>query len=361
MKTNMNFCPTDTNSIAKEMYKLLATAFVVLGLTALPNIAHSADNNLKQVRCHIYFDDSRPVRFRLALDFQQNPEKLILKESNEPYKNSSPGFIEDFIVVKDDERPLDIIGNVNYKYGNTKDLISIKIINNIIHIAVDEKYELRTSWFSYVPTTKVSYIDMNITRRIIKPEKPQVSEPVIPVSHESESAPKMLPAQLTVAKTVAVSSTTDTLYIEKVVHDTIIRIVHDTVFVDKIVYVNRNDNNKLTGIRCEHLVNWWNDPHYRIEFQFSETPLRLKIKDSDQTLSGVPPGYRMQYKIFPDDADCALFIEDIIVEYIQCDKNVMLIRKDGAYFLLARNEIELQPHEFAYDTGKRVSYIRIRY
>lgn len=302
----------------------------------------------------MYFDDDRPVRLRLAFDFQTQPEKLTLRKSQEPYKNSRQGFIEDYIVLKNDGKPLDITGNVDYKYGNAIDLINVQIIANVIHVSIDEKYEMRGNSFNYVPDTKVSYVDIDIIRRINKPEKPKEEAPEIKPAMQNKPVIASLPL------TVIDSAFTDTVFIEKTVHDTIIKIVHDTVFVDKIVYISKSDN-KLTDISCEHLVNWWNDPHFRIDFKFSEAPVELNIKACDQILSDAPTGYVAQYIIFPSDTDCGLFIENIDVEYINCDSNIQLIHKNEEYFLLAKGEIRLQPHEFAYDKDKRLSYIRIRY
>ena len=326
----------------------------MLGLVFQPNLAQAVDNNLLQVRCHMYFDGDRPVRLRLALDFQLQPEKMILKKSQEPYKNSLQGFIEDYIAVKENGNPLDITGNVDYKYGNTKDLVNVRIISDVMRISINEKYEMRGNNFNYVPTTKVSYVDIDIIRRINKPEKPK--ETAFEIKPPVQNKPVVAPTPVAVID----SAVTDTVFIEKTVHDTIIKVVHDTVFVDKIVYISKNDN-KLTGISCEHLTNWWNDPHYRIDFKFSEAPIELTIETCNEKLNDAPANYITQYKIIPSEADCGLFFENIEVKYTNCDNNILLMYEDEEYFLLAKAEIKLQPHEFAYDYEKKLSYIRIRY
>lgn len=302
----------------------------------------------------MYFDDDRPVRLRLALDFQMQPEKMILRKSQEPYKNSLQGFIEDYIALKENGTPLDITGNVDYKYGNTKELINVRIISNIMHISIAEKYEMRGNNFNYVPTTKVSYVDIDIIRRIKKPEKPKEETP------EVKTVALNKPVVTSPPLTVIDSTAADTVFIEKTVHDTIIRVVHDTVFVDKIVYITKSDN-KLTGINCERLTNWWNDPHYRIDFKFSEAPVELTIETCNQKLSDVPAGFITQYKIIPSEVDCGLFFKNIKAKYTNCDNDILIIYKNEEYFLLAKAEIKLQPHEFAYDKDNKLSYIRIRY
>lgn len=327
---------------------------VFLSLTIVPNHIYSASNSLIQIRCHLYKEGGKPVRIRFALDFQDHPEKLTLLKSDEPYRNVPGDFIEDFIILDSNGKSVSLSGNVKIRYSNAADFVHIALKDQVIHLAVKEDYELTPSTFKYVTDTQVSYVDINIVRRSSRPPPSDMETPSATTSTKEMPSPTAMEQtpQTAVEKPAEIISP-DTIYLEK--------IIHDTIFVDKIAETGKeSDTNKLTSINCEHCINWWNDPHLKLNFLFNLHPEKLGIIKSTAELDSIPEGYSVQYEIYPLGDNRQLFYQKVEINYEGSEDKILLIQDENRYYLLSR-DYDLQPLVFTEDDDKRVTFIRVRY
>ena len=351
--------------------RLLSSAIFLCAVLCSTS-SYGVDNNLKKVRFHLYEEGIKPLKVRIALDFQVSAEKMILRRPERQHPEIPEGFIEDFVLLTENSGSAHLIAPVEIAYKNAADIMRVVIADHVIHVAVESIYELKQSHFNYVPQNKVSYIDLEIVERTTKPsvkKQPETppKKPSIPVDVQTRMPPdsstgEKQPRGLTVEqKPVEVvkhdtvyAKTHDTLYIEKMVHDTFI--------LEKVVYVDRGLNvNRLNVVNCEHYVHWWNDPHFKIDFQFSMNTVRLAIKESNDKLLDIPADYKVQYVIYPENDSLTLFHRDVYVNYVRCNGQIMLKQQENKCYLLAKQGYYLKPHEFVYDEVAHVVYIRVRY
>ncbi len=316
---------------------LVIVLLLQFGATAL----YASD--LTQVRCHRYEEGGKPVKVRLSLDFDGKPEKLSLQKSDDPLGNAPSGYVEDFVIVT--EVGATAISPVNIKLGNAKGTLNIKIEENTIHVAILKGYELQASTFNYLD--EVAYIDMKIAIRTEMPEPkkpPVVEKPPEPV-------------------------VTDTVYIEKIIHDTVYieigttaKSAPDTVYIDRIVYVEKEEElNSLKGIRCENFLHWWNDPHIRISFFFKDHTEKFEIKESTRKLKDIPAGYDVKYVIEYTTKGIPPLFTDVNTNYVRSEEKILLWQAKDKCYILAREGIDLKPRNFGYDENNRLAFLRLTY
>jgi len=324
---------TQSNKSFNRMPIITGLAIVLLlqcGATALYASA------LTQVRCHRYEEGGKPVKVRLSLDFDGKPERLSLQKSDDPLGNAPAGYVEDFVIVTQDEASASVISPVNIKLGNAKGTLSIRIEENSIHVAILKGYELQASDFNYLD--EVAYIDMKIAirTRMPEPKKPPVvekpPEPVVP----------------------------DTVYIEKVIHDTVYiareteaKLAPDTVYVEKIVYVEKGEElNRLTDIRCENFLHWWNNPHIKLSFFFKDHTEKFAVKESNRKLKDIPAGYNVKYVINCTTKGTPPLFTDVNTNYVRSRGKILLWQAKDKCFILAREGIDLKPRDFQYEENE---------
>ena len=355
---------------------LVASGAILLGLLLVHSGSYCAANELQKVRFHLYEENFEPVKVRIALDFQSAYVKLVLRKSDQPFSNLPKGFIEDFVIAAEDESSGHLINPVDVEYKNAKDLIRLVIKDHMLHLGVKEDFELKGAHFNYVPDTHVSYADLAIVKRTAqpKPVESEVSsaEPEQPLVTAAEEDSGMVQVtyidpdriQITLDQLPVQLLKVDTVLVEKIIRDTVFiqTLIHDTITVEKVVYIEQGRSaNQLVGINCEHYVNWWHDPHFKLDFQFKLYPEELTIEASDKKLIDLPAGYQVKYVIHPVTSDLTLFHGDIQVNYVRCDGKIMLKLQDNKCYLLAGEGIDINPHEFGYDEKDKVAYVRLRY
>lgn len=333
---------TQSNRNFNRMLILTGLAIVLLlqcGATALYASA------LTQIRCHRYEEGGKPVKVRLSLDFDGKPEILSLQKSDDPLGNAPAGYVEDFVIVTEDEASAAAISPVNIQLGNANGTLNIRIEENTIHVAILKGYELQASEFNYLD--KVAYIDLKIAIRTKMPEpkKPPVvekpPEPVVP----------------------------DTVYIEKVIHDTVYieigsgaKPAPDTVYIEKIVYVEKGEElNKLTGIRCENFLHWWNDPHIKISFFFKDHTEKFDINESTRKLMDTPAGYNVKYVIDCTTKGTPPLFTDVNTNYVRSREKIMLWQAKDKCYILARDGVNLKPRIFQYEENEKLTFLRLTY
>ncbi|MDP8241173.1 MAG: polysaccharide biosynthesis/export family protein [Candidatus Hatepunaea meridiana] len=122
-------------------------------------------NNLAKIRCNLYTEGSEDARIRLAFDFQNYSEKLILKEDINKDKETESGFLRQFIITLEKERDKDIFRGVQIKYSNAGGKIKLKVGFNQISLLVKRDFELKASSFNYIKNKKVAFIDIPYSKR----------------------------------------------------------------------------------------------------------------------------------------------------------------------------------------------------
>ena len=329
-----------TQSFSRVLIGLVLFCFITF--VARDTALYAANSSLKQIRCHRYEEGGKPVKVRISLDFTGKPERLNLQRSDDPFGNVPSGYVEDFIIVTLDEAAADAIDQVNINYGTAKGTLNIRIEDHAIYLAVLKGYELQESSFNYLDADKVAYIDMKLAIRTEMPE-PKVAE-----------EPAAVP---------------DTVFIEKVVHDTIYieigdtaQVVHDTIYIEKIIYVEKGEEfNKLNSIKCQHYVHWWDNPDFRLDLCFSMNTEKLVIEKSRERLDDIPDGYSVQYVIHPRDKGIPQLFDDTYVKYVRCSGKILLKQVQDNYYLLAEEGIVLKPDRFTYDEYNRKACLRLGY
>lgn len=288
------------------------------------------------------------VRTRMALDFKIEPEQMVLQRTNQPYQNFSSEYIEDFIAVTKDANAANAIQPVNIKYGSARDILNIKVINNQIHIAIKKEYQLNEGIFKYVEETKrVTYIDLDISRRIDMPEKGYYAQSV--------QAP---------VQTSGGSFTRDTIFVEQVVE----KIVHDTIFVEttvekvveKPIFIEKGKTN-LSGIKCVHYMPWWREPYFKLNILFKKGIEQLKFEPSSEKLDNTPPGYEVQYAISQEDDNALVLFDGSEVDYIRCKAKIMLMQDQNKCYILSEGGLITTPDEFEYDENTNSAALRVGY
>ncbi len=258
---------------------MLAALLMFLSLFFSNTSYCASSNDLTAIRCSMTKEGDLPVKIRMVLDFKIKSEKFVLQKSSQPNKNFPPEYIEDFIAVTKDKTASNIIKPVSVKYGSAKDILNIKVIDNQIHIAILKEYRLNESQFKYVEATKVTYIDLGISKRTGIPEAKAYSQQATTPSKASKP-----------------SFSGDTVFVEK--------IVHDTIFVEKIVerivekqtFIEKGKTN-LSGIKCVHYMPWWEEPYFKLSILFKKNIESLKLEKSDKKPDDTPSGYNVQYVI----------------------------------------------------------------
>ena len=322
---------------------VLAMAFLCLFYSN--NAAYGAENSLKLIRCHLSEDVDQPSRIRIALDFLVKPERLTLRQPAKTFSETSPGYIEEFLIITQTESSKRFINPVDIRYGSAKGIIHFDIVDHEIHVAVKEEYELVESEFKYIPETAVSYIDLEVVKRRVK-STPELSD-------DKSGDEIQLPEE-------EVDVVPDTVVFEKSVHDTVHIIGVD--LIDKLIHVEKEKStNQLLEISCEHFVHWWSDPHFKLDFKFSKATVKLVIERSDRKLDGLSEGYSVQYVIYPENGELRIFNDDVKVNYIRINGKILLKLDQNRCYFLAGEGYTLKPHKFVYDDYARIAYIRVRY
>ncbi|MDP8240778.1 MAG: hypothetical protein P9X24_16950 [Candidatus Hatepunaea meridiana] len=390
---------------------------ILLSLAISQHFAYCVPNNLQQIRVCQYFDAARnPTKLRIALDFEVEPEKMVLVKTDKPNSNVPKGFVNYFKIVAKDKNKTGIIVPANIVYVNTKMAFRFTVSNNEIHVAASQTYPMDKSTFKYIPKTKVAYIDLKfigdseeylseypVLRKqrsyapqgyigppmyAVSPETVYVKQPVYTSTAKPETVFVMQSQQQIMYKTPGDSDRIqvtlggipidvvkeDTVVIEKLVYDTLyedtlfvdrIEIVTDTIHVEKVIYVEKGKEvNELMGINCENYVNWWNDPHIKLDFQFKLHTIKLAMEPSNKKILDAEPGYTVQYVIYPFDQDSSntiLFHNEVPINYSRSSEQILVKMQENKCYLLANEGFIIRPHEFVYDDNNRLVYIRLRY
>ncbi|NQU05195.1 MAG: hypothetical protein HQ568_03810 [Calditrichaeota bacterium] len=341
---------------------LLLLAFV-LQFTCQDVLA--ATGNVTKVRCHMYEEGGKPVKVRVAIDFDGSPIKVNLVKSDDPYGEAPKGFIEDFIIVAASGADNDAIGKATISAGNTKGKLNVITESGKIRIAIIEGYELQSAKFSYLET--VAYSDMKVITRTVKPEpkkepklkavpKPKPKPKVVPVPI---AAPVPVPTPKVAAKKVkpkakpTLKTGTDTVYIDK--------IIHDTIYVEKIVYIVKGEiPNRLFRITAGYFDTWWNDPYFRLEFKFSKKAENLELSPIKRKLSNIPKGYEPVYAIIQQDKDAPVIFNDVYVNYARTSGKILLLQRNNKCYILAKDGYSVKATKLQYDNFNHIVSLRLQ-
>ena len=313
---------------------LLNVALIcLLGLSVMVSAVYAAPSKLEQIRCHRYEEGGIPVRIRLSLDFNGTPERLVVKEAENPFEGVPVGFLKDLKITTENKNAASAVSACPIVYGNTDGSLNITFAGNEILLAALKGYQLMKSDFNYLDESNVAYVDLSLKPRAVVPTKP--SEAKI-----------------------------DTVYIEKIVHDTLYiekqaKTIHDTVYVDRFVYLDESKVNVLKWIKCRQSISWWKDPLYKIDFKFSKETQSLTVKEYTKKLPDMPEGYIVKYVIQSEDKTAPLVMGDVDVDYGRgCDKFRLMPVADKCY-LLFREGADLKPQTFTSDRGRKQVCLRL--
>ncbi|MDP8240777.1 MAG: hypothetical protein P9X24_16945 [Candidatus Hatepunaea meridiana] len=307
----------------------------------------AADSNLKRIRCNLYSTGGKPEKIRISLDFTGKPERLKLVKSTNPIKKVSNGYIKDFIIVTQTEKPLYLIENINIQYSNTKAILIINVEYNAIHISIKEKFELQTSKFYYLDNNKVAYIDLKVVKRDII-----LSQIELPVKKEIGSKPLDI---IKKDKAQNAKSIRPTYYRKKDVKND----VSLNVVTIRKPTNTKVENNELTGIKCEYFVHWWSEPRFLLDFCFSVFAKKLIINKSTVKLIDIPPDYQVKYVISPDDENASKLFNGIDVDYLHCNSRILLKQHKNKCYILVKDDYTFKPQAFVYDADRKLTSIRI--
>ena len=318
-----------------------AIALTVILLVLLFCIAIDVEaQDVKQVRCNLYEDGGKPTKIRLAFDFNNSITKLSMSKTG---VGPGSGFVED--IVFEPTSGGNIFSNSKIKYGNAGKMVKISFDGGVLHLKIQQQWELSTSKVNYLSDSKVAYTDLKIAAR--------------------KEMPKAMAAKPELAKKPMAALAGDTVFIEKVVYDTVIieKIIHDTVFIDKLEYkyVDKESMNLATDIDCKYLTYWWADPDFRVEILFSKSPVDLQMEQPRSKLRGMPEGYKAMYIIKPKDRKLTGVFLDSDINYIHCDDEIIIKPDKNVCYVLVKESLSLKAGAFVYDQRKKSAQFKMRF
>ncbi|MCF7810101.1 hypothetical protein K9N50_03840 [bacterium] len=362
---------------------LLLLAFV---LQSSCQYLYAASSNITKVRCHMYDEGGKPVKVRLAIDFDGSPIKLNLVKSDDPYGKAPKGFIEDFLIVATNDADKDGIRKATISAGNSRGMLNVITESDQIRVAITEGYELQSARFNYLET--VAYTDMKIIKRTVKPEPKKAPEPKPepkPVVKDTTSAmvdtaavkpkpivekttPKVAPVPIVApvpVPTPMVAATPvktqvkplakaakDTVYIEK--------IVYDTVFVEKIVYIEKGEKpNKLRYISAKYFDNLWSKPLFKLEFRFTRMAEKLTLSEQKRSLPNIPEGYTPHYVITQENSKAPEIFNNAIVKYARTSGKILIVQRNNKCYILAKDGYSLKATKAQYDDYNHIVTLRL--
>ena len=161
----------------------------------------------------------------------------------------------------------------------------------------------------------------------------------------------------------------DTVYIDKIIHDTLFmdKLSYERVYlvkddfesipiVEKVVFANHGDYvTDLNYILSSKFSSWIDDPYLILDFKFRDETEDMVIKKPDRELKDLPEGYIVRYVIYPENKSRIDLFPDC--DFVRLHSKIALKLEDNRCWLLTRKDIKLRPHEFEDKDAKTTSVL----